>query len=38
MSIVVAMHRDGRTVMGADTLTVFGDSECVPAENNTSTK
>lgn len=38
MSIVVAMHRDGRTVMGADTLTVFGDSECVPPENNTSTK
>jgi ATP-dependent HslUV protease subunit HslV len=38
MSIVVAMHRDGRTVMGADTLTVFGDSECVPAENNSSIK
>ncbi len=33
MSVIIAVTRNGRTVMCADTLTTFGDSQKVPAEN-----
>lgn len=33
MSIVLAVQKGGRTVIAADSLTVFGDSERSPAEN-----
>ena len=33
MSIIVAVTKDDRTVMAADSLTCFGDSQQIPARN-----
>lgn len=38
MSIVVAVTRNDRTVLAADTLTCFGDTQCVPGSNAATTK
>jgi len=38
MSIILAVSRNGRTVMGADTLTCFGESQRVPAANLSTVK
>lgn len=38
MSIIVAVHKNDRIVMAADSLTVFGDSEQVPQANSRSIK
>lgn len=38
MSIIVAVRKDGRTVMAADTLTLFGESHRVPRDNSVTAK
>lgn len=38
MSIILAIRKDNRVVMAADTLTSFGDSERVPQENGRTAK
>ena len=38
MSIVVAVRKNGRTVMAADSLTSFGDSQRIPSANSTTAK
>ena len=38
MSVIVAIRKDHRVVMAADTLTTFGDSEVMPQDNARSPK
>ncbi len=38
MSIVVAVRKNGRTVIAADSLTSFGDSQRIPSANSTTAK
>jgi ATP-dependent protease HslVU (ClpYQ) peptidase subunit len=38
MSVIVAIRKDNRIVMAADTLTTFGDSEQMPQENARTAK
>ena len=38
MSVIVAIRKEHRVVMAADTLTSFGDSEAMPQENARTSK
>ena len=38
MSIIIAVRKNGRTIVASDTLTSFGDSHRLPPENTTTSK